>query len=186
MKAQRKFDALDLRDGEKRLRALDEDDVEAVHRACQDPEMHRWLTRLPDPYTLEHAHDYVHEFSRELEKSGAGIALAIEHEGQFAGTIALAETDWENSQTKIGYWVVPWRRGHGLAAWASSVLGTWALLDQGIERVVLRAATGNLASQRAAEKAGYIAEGIERSSVATPGGRGDMKVYSLIRSDLEN
>ncbi len=146
--------------------------------------MRRWLTRLPNPYTLNDARDYVTDFAREMRESGSGLALAIEHGGEFAGTVAMRETDWENLRTEIGYWIVPWRRGHGLAGWASSTLATWAVLDQGIERVVIKAATGNLASRRAAEKAGFVVEGIERSSSVGHSGRVDMMVYSFIRADL--
>ena len=58
------------------------------------------------------------------------------------------------------------------------------LRDQGVERLELRAATGNLASQRVAEKAGFTREGVLRNAGYVNDGRVDMVVYSLVRGDL--
>ena len=60
----------------------------------------------------------------------------------------------------------------------------WALREQGFERVELRAATGNLASQRVAEKAGFVREGVARNAGHVHDGRVDLVVYSLTRADL--
>ncbi len=35
------------------LRPFRPEDVDAVHRACEDPELQRWLPELPSPYTRE-------------------------------------------------------------------------------------------------------------------------------------
>ena len=61
---------------------------------------------------------------------------------------------------------------------------SWALREQGFERVELRAATGNLASQRVAEKAGFVREGVARNAGHVTHGRVDLVVYSLTRADL--
>ncbi len=55
---------------------------------------------------------------------------------------------------------------------------------QGFERVELRAATGNLAAQRVAEKAGFQREGLARNAGFVPAGRVDLVVYSLVPADL--
>ncbi|MGI8829666.1 MAG: GNAT family N-acetyltransferase [Candidatus Limnocylindria bacterium] len=49
----------------------------------------------------------------------------------------------------------------------------------------LRAATGTLASQRVAEKAGFIREGVARNAGFTNAGRVDLVVYSLVAADLD-
>ncbi|WP_026125590.1 GNAT family N-acetyltransferase, partial [Nocardiopsis gilva] len=59
----------------------------------------------------------------------------------------------------------------------------WAI-DQGFERIVLRAATANTGSRRVAEKAGFVFEGIERNAMRLHEGRCDMALYSLIPTDL--
>ena len=58
------------------------------------------------------------------------------------------------------------------------------LREHGFERMELRAATGNLASQRVAEKAGFVREGVARNAGRVHAGRVDLVVYSLTRADL--
>ncbi|WP_329183483.1 GNAT family protein [Actinacidiphila glaucinigra] len=81
-------------------------------------------------------------------------------------------------------WVSPWARGRGIAAEATRALATWLLADQGFQRLELRAATGNTASQRVAAKAGLRREGVLRDAGFVHTGRVDLVVFSLVRGDL--
>ncbi|YAL84446.1 GNAT family N-acetyltransferase [Dermacoccaceae bacterium W4C1] len=165
------------------LRALTDHDIDDVAAACQDPLTQQWLP-LPQPYTAQVARSFVLEMAPAKLTSGDGIGFAIEVQGRLHGVIDLKKTDWRNGSTEIGYWVAPWGRGQGLAGRASRVIADWALTDQGLERVVIHCATGNLASQRSAEAAGFQREGIARSAGFVHTGRVDLVVYGLIRADL--
>lgn len=165
------------------LRPLSTPDVEDIALACQDPQTLRWLP-LPRPYRREHAEGFVGDIATQVRESGSGIVCAIDVRGRLHGCIDLKVTDWSAGTTEIGYWVAPWGRGHGLAGRATRVLAEWALRDQGLHRVVVRAATGNVASQRSAEAAGFVREGVARNAGVVHGGRVDLVVYSLVRSDL--
>lgn len=165
------------------LRPLTADDVDDITVACQDEATLAWLP-LPQPYERRHAEGFVNEIARTAMESGRGLVLAIEVDGRLHGCIDLKSTDWVSRTTEIGYWVAPWGRGNGLAGRATRTLAEWALREQGFERVVVRAATGNRASQRAAESAGFVAEGTARNAGFVRAGRVDLEVYSLVRSDL--
>jgi RimJ/RimL family protein N-acetyltransferase len=165
------------------LRPLDERDVDDITAACQDAETLAWLP-LPMPYLREHATGFVSQIAPAALASGAGIVFGIEVDGRLQGCIDLKATDWRSLTTEIGYWVAPWGRGQGLAGRATRVLAEWALREHGLERVVVRAATGNAASQRAAERAGFVREGVARNAGFVHAGRVDLVVYSLIRSEL--
>lgn len=165
------------------LRPLSGGDLDDVTAACQDPETLAWLP-LPQPYLPEHSAGFVREIAPTQRSSGRGIVFGIEVDGRLHGCIDLKATDWRSLTTEIGYWVAPWGRGVGLAGRASRVLAEWALGDQGFERVVIRAATGNVASQRAAEVAGFVREGVSRNAGFVHAGRVDLVVYSLVRADL--
>jgi RimJ/RimL family protein N-acetyltransferase len=53
-----------------------------------------------------------------------------------------------------------------------------------VNRVEAETETGNLAEQRALEKAGFTREGVRRGSIFRDGYWRDMVAYSMIRSDL--
>lgn len=172
-----------LKDNNLLLRPPDARDVPSIVRACRDPLTQQWLP-LPNPYDEAHALGFVTDLARDTWCSGAGIVRAIEWDGDFAGMIDLKRTNWRAMTTEIGFWVSPDHRGHGLAGLASRLLGDWALREQRMERVEIRAATGNVASRRSALTAGYRREGVLRSAGITHAGRVDLVVFGKVRADL--
>jgi ribosomal-protein-serine acetyltransferase len=165
------------------LRALEEQDIDAVAGACNDPETTRWLP-LPRPYGRPEARWFIDIFAPTTRESGAGLIRAIERDGRLVGCVDVKRVDWAARTAEVGYWVAPWGRGSGAATRATLAISRWTLREQGFERVELRAATGNRASQRVAEKAGFVREGIARNAGHVRGGRVDLVVYSLTRADL--
>lgn len=161
-------------------------DVEAVAEACSDPEVQRWLP-LPRPYRREDAAEWCLRKAPELREVGAGLELAIRTRpaGQLAGCIGLKRPDWAGRVVEVGYWSAPATRRHGYLGEAVRTLTHWVLTEQGFERVELLAATGNLASQRVAERAGFTREGVMRNAGFTHDGRVDLVLYAKIRADLD-
>ena len=51
-------------------------DADAVHRACQDPDIQRWTT-VPRPYLPEHALGFVTEISATAWAEGTGAPFAV-------------------------------------------------------------------------------------------------------------
>ena len=166
------------------LRPFTPTDADDVTEACQDIETLRWLP-LPRPYTRANAEWFIGTFGPGQRESGAGIVFAIESAGRLAGAIDLKGVNWAARVAEVGYWVAPWARGRGVAAQATRVLSEWAIRDHGFERVQLFAATGNAASQRVAEKAGFVREGVARNACCVPDGRADMVLFSLVPEDLK-
>ncbi len=178
------FHETELTAGDLSLRPLTQSDADDVTEACQDAETLRWLP-IPRPYTRANAEWFIGTFAPAHRESGAGIVLAIQSAGRLAGVIDLKHVDWAAKVAEVGYWVAPWARGRGVASNATRALARWAICDQGFERVELFAATGNTASQRAAEKAGFVREGVARNAGYVQHGREDLVLFSLVRDDLQ-
>lgn len=158
-------------------------DVPRVVTACTDDETQRWLP-LPNPYGPVEAISFIETRAPTVQREGTGLISALEVDGQLAGMVDLMDVNWREQTVEIGYWISPDRRGQGLAGRSAGLLARWALQEQDIKRVEIRAATGNIGSQRAAVAAGFEPEGVLRSAGITPGGRVDLVVFGLTRGDL--
>jgi RimJ/RimL family protein N-acetyltransferase len=173
-----------LRDGGILLRPWREEDLPAALRGSRDPLVPRF-THVPQDNSPEHLRAYFDSHPAE-RASGEALHLAVAdaEADAFLGAISLMRFAWEDLRCDIGYWLAPEGRGRGAATTATRLLARWALTSLGLERVDLHAATDNAASQRVAEAAGFVREGVLRSHQALKGRRNDMVVFGLVRSDL--
>jgi RimJ/RimL family protein N-acetyltransferase len=162
------------------LRPYRPDDVDAVHRACQDPEIQYWITAIPVPYTREVARAFVQETTVRERAEGRGMSVAIEVDGELVGSSGIYLRPDGRLGPEIGYWVAPWARGSGYAAEAARGLAEWAL-GRGAPRVHLFADVRNRASQRVARRAGFAQEGVVRNCLGyRDGTRGDAVLFGRI------
>jgi RimJ/RimL family protein N-acetyltransferase len=168
---------LRLRDDRIALRRWREADAPAVHAACQDPEILRWIPVIPRPYTLEHARAFV------TGASGFGPhQFAMLLDDRIVGSIGLQESTTRSAV--LGYWCVPEVRGRGIATRALRLLTRYGFEELGLERLELTVDPDNVASQRVAEKAGFTREGVLRSHTLHPDGRRrDAILYSRLPAD---
>ncbi|MGI5274347.1 GNAT family N-acetyltransferase [Nonomuraea sp. CA-218870] len=170
----------ELRTGRLLVRPFAEEDVPDLAATAADP-LTQSMTGVPRNYTQAHARAFIADAER-MRLRGEGVAWAVEEEegGRFAVSVDLRDVDWGNRTGEIGYMAAPWARGRGYTAEAVTAIGRWLLQEQRFHRLRLRAAVSNPASQRVAEKAGFVREGVERGAL-----RGeDLVVYSLVPADL--
>ncbi|MEU4621851.1 GNAT family protein [Actinoplanes sp. NPDC023801] len=120
-----------------------------------------------------------------LDGGGVHLVMLESSTGEIVGSIGLRDTDWEAGSCEIGYMVRADRRGRGYATEAARAVGCWALTEGGMRRVQLHARTGNVASLRAAEKAGFQHEGTLRMAEWEDEAAHDLAVLSMIVTDLE-
>jgi RimJ/RimL family protein N-acetyltransferase len=165
------------------LRPYEADDVEVIHRACQDPGIQHWITAIPVPYTLEAARTFVEETAVCERAEGRGLSVAIEAGGELVGSSGVYERADGRLGPEIGYWVAPWARGSGYAAEAARALADWAFAH-GAPRVHLFADVRNTASQAVARRAGFTQEGVVRACLDyRDGSRGDAALFGRTATD---
>jgi RimJ/RimL family protein N-acetyltransferase len=179
------FPMTELKTARLLLRAHREQDIEPVVAMFADQLSKHWLS-APQPYTFEEGRRWCTDTAHLLRAMGDGIhwTIADPHSGEYLGGIGVKGTDWLRRCTEIGYAMTPWARGRGYAPEALRAAAEWILREQDFNRVELFAATGNTASQRVAEKAGFVREGVARNSGFTHHGQQDMVTFSLIPADL--
>ena len=81
---------------------------------------------------------------------------------------------------ELGFALAEPGRGRGIATHAVRLLSDWALTDLGVARLEITCAPGNVASQRVAERCGFVREGLLRSHMRFKGGRRDTLVYGRV------
>jgi RimJ/RimL family protein N-acetyltransferase len=102
---------------------------------------------------------------------------------RFVG-LALAPTiDREGSEVELGYIVPRAERGRGVATEMLRQLTRWALDEAGALRLVLVIDVENAASERVAERCGYVREGVMRSIHLKQDVRVDAAIWSRLPSD---
>lgn len=177
-----------LVDGTVRLRPHREDDVQRMVQACTDAVTQAWLPDLPAPYTAVNAQAHLEEI-RGHHADGVSLYWAFTPPGQdvLAGEVGLFGLSplGETHSVEIGYWTHPEARRRGLTTAAVRLAVRHALLPQdvgglGANRALVRAADGNVASQRVAVKAGLRPCGRDREVELLRDGR----VCDLLRYDL--
>ncbi|MFI6296960.1 GNAT family N-acetyltransferase [Nonomuraea sp. NPDC050790] len=139
------------------------------------------FTTVPRGYTEAHARGFLRHVE-QARADGDGVAWTVEERdgGRYVGSVDLKGTDWRMRTTEVGYMTAPWARGQGYIGEAVLAVARWIFAEHGFQRLQLRAARSNTSSQRVAEKAGFVREGVARN-----GGHGeDLVVYSLIPSDI--
>ncbi|HET8987685.1 MAG TPA: precorrin-6A synthase (deacetylating) [Humibacillus sp.] len=84
----------------------------------------------------------------------------------------------------VGYGVVPDFRGRGFSSRALRLVSAWVFAHTDLQRLELGHKVGNVASGRAAERAGFVAEGRLAGRLPNPDGtRSDEITYVLGRPD---
>jgi RimJ/RimL family protein N-acetyltransferase len=165
------------------LRPYRVDDADAVFAACQDPEIQRWLTAVPVPYTREDARTFIDQVAIAGRSTGQSLTVAIEADGQLVGSSGVHGLQVHPLGPEIGYWIAPQARGNGYAAETAHALAEWAL-GLGAPRVHLVADVRNAGSQAVARRAGFSQEGVLRSYIGyRDGSRGDAALFSRLPGD---
>ena len=131
-----------------RLRTLQSSDAEWIYLACQDTEVQRW-TKIPRPYTREHAKSFV------IDQNGELLANAIidSRTGEPAGVAGIHHI--KNGVATVGYWIAPEARRTGAASTALKILPSIAKRLGQVHTVRAVIAETNVASRATAERAGF-------------------------------
>ncbi|MEW2400223.1 GNAT family N-acetyltransferase [Streptomyces sp. NPDC046862] len=176
------------------LRPFDEDDVQALAEMMNDEQVMAW-TDVNQPFTEDSARTWITEYAPAERTEGRGLDLAVTEflTQRPVGIIQLTKTNWHVRSAELSYVIAPWARGEGYASEAALATAQWLFRDQKFERIELRTAADNTASQQVAQKIGCISEGVLRNAciarTRTEEGwievRTDYIVWSLLPEDIE-
>ncbi len=178
-----------LESGQIRLRSWRHSDAERVVEACSDERTAYWFGRMPSPYTLQDAHDYIETRTEVLATAdGIGWAVADRDSDLLLASLGLFDLQ-PGVAAELGYWTHPDARGRGVMSEAVALALRHAFTGTdsgglGLRLVSVMAAEENLASRRVVEVNGFRQWGIERLGTTTRDGPVDVARYDLTAEEF--
>jgi len=177
----------ELTDGSIVIRAFRDSDTALLYEAVREsiPEVSKWLPWCHENYSIEESHEFVSR--RELASQGDewySFAVFDKASAKFLGGVGLNFINRVHQMANLGYWVRTSAIRRGVATAATRLTARFGFEQLGLHRIEIVMAVGNIASQRVAEKAGAVREGILRKRLLINGTPHDAVLYSLVREDL--
>lgn len=156
-----------------------------VNEAIQESldELKPWLHFARKNQTVEDTERYNRKaYSDFLLRTDLRFHIYEKEHHLFLGSIGLHHIDWEIPKFEIAYWMRTSAAGKGYMSEAVEALGDFAFQQLKANRVEIRVATENKASQGIPEKLGYELEGtLKNEDRHSDGHLMDMCVYARVK-----
>lgn len=114
------------------------------------------------------------------------ISFVILVDGCIAGRIGLHHLDLNNRNAAIGYWLSKDFEGKGIMTRCCTGLVDYAFGQLGLQRIEIKAATGNVKSQAIPVKLGFKQEGILRQAELVGGKFLDLVLFAVVKEEWLN
>lgn len=149
--------------------------LESVH------EVSPWLEWCHHGLTLDAVRSWV-QGQIEARQAETEFEFVIEGcHGEYLGGVGLNSIMPGQFVANLSYWVRTSAARRGIAVEAVRLLADWAFTHTKLNRLEIVVALGNYASERVAEKAGAIREGIQPGRLLLHGKQVDAVVFALTR-----
>lgn len=178
------LDAVVLEGDGVRLRAFRDADAARIVEACSDERTQTWLSRMPSPYGVADALDYVRR-TTHARATGDGIDWAVTEPetDEVIGSVGIFDLTEDLAIAEVGYWTHPSARGRGVMTSAVDLVLRYGFEELGIRRMKAHTAVDNAASRHVLEANGMTVQGLERLGTSVAGARADAMVYDVLREE---
>ncbi len=176
-----------LSDGKVLLRCCRIEDAQehcdAVHESLG--ELMMWMPWANENYSVDDSRTWLKACSTVWDKGMEyNFAIVNPLTQKIIGWCGLNRIDYQNMIANLGYWIRKQDCNQGIASAAALLLARFGFEKLHFNRIEIKAAKDNIASQRVAEKTGAVREGILRNLINQQGRVSDGVMYSLIPSDI--
>src|SRR4051812_7719433 len=169
------------------LRPYRTSDAEQVFAAIDESREHLkpWMPWVNNHLRVDDTLDYcLRSASNWLLRSDLAVGIFDQSSGRFLGGSGLHDPDWDLRAFETGYWLRASAVGRRYMTETVRLLVGFAFAALRAQRVHLGCEASNVASQRVAERAGFLLEGRLRNGLlATSGQPVDMLVFALTPED---
>ena len=178
---------VELSDGTILIRPYREEDADSLYEAVRESiaEVRLWLPWCHEDYSIEESREFVSTRGKSAA-DGEWYSFAVfdKESGRFLGGVGLNFINRVHMMANLGYWVRSSSVGRGVATSATRLAARFGFEELGLHRIEIVVAVENIASQRVAEKAGAVREGLLRKRLLIRGDSQDAVLFSLLPEDL--
>ncbi len=146
--------------------------------------LRQWLPWLDHNTQVDDSEHFLRGCQSSFASQSALNTLIFFQE-DLIGTVGYNSINHANHDAEIGYWMSEDATGRGFMTEAVRTLITLGFQEYGLNRQVIRAATGNRPSRAVAERLGFTHEGCARQAGYQYGEYHDLEIYSLLKSDWQ-
>jgi ribosomal-protein-serine acetyltransferase len=141
-----------------------------------------WLPWLDASVTAADTLAFIERSQKQLAADQA-FQTALVYRGEIAGLIGHVRIDWATRATALGYWLAEPIQGRGLMTTACRAYLDHSFTALDLDRVEIRAATGNTRSRALPERLGFHLEAVVRDAEWLYDHYVDHAVYGLRRAE---
>ncbi|WP_411954085.1 GNAT family N-acetyltransferase [Alkalibacillus sp. S2W] len=171
-------------DDELYLKLVDDSDLGELFALTDHNREHlrEWLAWVDQTTKPEDTAQYI-KASKQLYADSKGMNAVIVFRGRIAGVVGYNLLDWKNGVAHIGYWLAESYQGFGIMTKATSTLMAHAFDQLNMNKVEIRAASGNTKSRAIPERLGFTEEGTIRAAERLSSGVVDHTIYGMLQDE---
>lgn len=145
-------------------------------------EVSPWLPWCHSKLRLKDTTEWIVEQIELRDAEQAYQFAIVGSSGEYLGGCGLNNLNEEHRFANLGYWVRTRAAGKGHATAAVKELASWGFENTGLNRLEIVVAVGNRPSQRVADKAGAVREGVLKDRLCLHEQAHDAIMYSITRA----
>lgn len=162
------------------------EDASAIYEAIDNnrEDLRTWLPFIDGMKSVADEQSFL-ESVLKVPYEERDVVYVIEKGSDICGLIGFHFSDRTNHRTEIGYWLLPEYRGKGIVTEAVRYLCQLAICEKGVNRIQIKCAVGNAASNAVPQRLGFTLEGTERDGELLASGEyTDIHVYSILKKEI--
>ncbi len=169
------------------LRKLKLEDAPAIFEAVQESreDLDRFFVWSPLVREVKDTEDFIKAHRKSATKRRELVLGIFSAEtDDYLGNVSLHPVPASPHSTEVGYWVRSSATRKGIASAAAALVTIAAFDEFRYHRLILRAATDNIASNRVAAKLGMHLGGVQRHELQVIRGYLDLNYYTLLADEF--
>lgn len=156
------------------------DDIYALVDANR-AHLRKWLPWVDDMRSVKNEREWL-QGQLDLENRWA-YPMMVLHRGKLVGMVGVMGANSPSRAGEIGYWLAEDAQGQGIITRSCRAILDYVFALEGMNRMQIRAATGNTKSRAIPERLGFTFEGVQRQAELVNGVFYDLAMYSMLKEE---